>query len=62
MDTGLGKGILEIAMGLLAIALIALLVGHASGTSQVIQSGTSGFANLLNVVTLQNQGFQATVG
>ncbi len=62
MDTGIGKGILEIAMALIAIALIALIVSHASGTSQVISSGTSGFAKLLNVVTLQNQGFQVSGG
>ena len=59
MDTGIGSGLLEIATGLLGIALIALLVGNASKTVQVIDAGTSGFNQLLRTVTLQNgSGFR----
>lgn len=54
MADGLGKGILEVAMALLGIALIALLVGNASKTTQVVSSATSGFNELLKTVTLQN--------
>jgi hypothetical protein len=48
------SGVLEIAMALIGVAILALLVGHASGTSQVIQSATGGFNDLLRTVTLQN--------
>ena len=57
----IGSGILEIAMALLGIAVIALLVGNASKTVQLVQATTTGFGNLLNIVTLQNgMGFQQT--
>lgn len=55
--TGIGKDLTEIAGAILAIALVALLIGHASATSNIISSGTSGFNSLLQTVTLQNQGF-----
>ena len=48
------SGVLEIAMALIGVAILALLVGHASGTAQVIQSATGGFDQLLRTVTLQN--------
>lgn len=50
----IGRGIMEIAMGLLAIAMIALLVNRAKDTSQVISSAAGGFNSLLRTVTLQN--------
>lgn len=59
MNTGVGHGLMEIAMALLGIALIALLVNNASKTVQLVQAGTQGFGNLLQIVTLQNgMGFQ----
>ena len=54
MGTGLGAGLMEIATGLLAIALVALLINKADNTTKVIESGTSGFNKLLQTVTLQN--------
>ena len=55
MDTGgIGKDLTYLAGLLIGVALIALLVGHAGGTAQLIQAGTSGFNSLLQTVTLQN--------
>jgi len=56
MDTGIGRGLTEIAAGLMGIALIALLVGHSKQTAQLIQVGGSTFDNLLRTVTLQSSG------
>ena len=52
--TGIGAGLTEVAVLLIGVALIALLVGHAGGTAQLIKAGTSGFNSLLQTVTLQN--------
>jgi uncharacterized protein YoxC len=51
---GLGSGLLEIAMGLIAVALIALLVNRSSDTVKVISQAGNSFSELLSVVTLQN--------
>jgi hypothetical protein len=48
------KDIFGIASALIGVALIALLVGNASKTVQVVQASTSGFNSLLDTVTLQN--------
>jgi transcriptional regulator with AAA-type ATPase domain len=57
MDTGLGKGLLEIAFGLMSIALVALLIGHSKQTAQVVTSISQNFGDLLNTVMLTgNQG------
>lgn len=53
MDTGLGRGILEIATGLMAIALLALLIGRSQQTVQVVQQVGQTFDQLLRTVTLQ---------
>ena len=53
-STGIGSGLLEIASGLLGIALIALVLNKASSASQLVQTGSSSFGSLLNIVTLQN--------
>lgn len=53
MDTGLGRGLLEIASGLMAIALLALLIGKSSQTVQVVQQVGQTFDQLLRTVTLQ---------
>lgn len=50
----IGRGIMEIMMGLLGIALIALLVGKAEKTSQLVSSGANAFDMLLKTVTLQS--------
>lgn len=50
----MGRELTEIATALIGVALIALLVGHASGTKTIIDSATSGFNGLLRTVTLQN--------
>lgn len=52
--TGIGKNLTQIAVALIGVALIALLVGHASQTAGLISAGTSGFNSLLQTVTLQN--------
>jgi hypothetical protein len=36
MNNGLGSGLLEIAMALIGVALLALLVGNASKTNSII--------------------------
>lgn len=51
---GIGSGILEIAMALIGIALIALLIGNASKTTQIISTAGNTFNDLLRTVTLQN--------
>lgn len=51
---GLIAGVMEVVMALIGIALIALLIGNASKTSQLIQTGGDTLAELLKVVTLQN--------
>lgn len=48
----MGKEIFGIAALLVGVAFAALLVGHASGTAQVIQAASSGFGNLLATVEL----------
>ena len=53
----MGQDLTNIAMALIGVAIIALLVGNASKTATVIQSGTSGFNSLLQTVTLQGNGF-----
>jgi len=50
----MGNGILEVAMALIGVALIALLVGRAEQTSQVVTSAGTAFNNLLKTVSLQN--------
>ena len=54
MANGLGSGILEIAMALIGIALIALLVGNAGKTTQIISAASNAFNSSLALVTLQS--------
>jgi hypothetical protein len=51
---GLGSGILEIAMALIGVALLALLVGNSSKTTAIISQAGNTFNELLQTVTLQN--------
>jgi uncharacterized protein YoxC len=50
----LGSGILEIAMALIGVALLALLVGNSSKTTAIISQAGNTFNDLLKTVTLQN--------
>lgn len=54
MANGLGSGLLEIAMALIGVALLALLVGNSTKTVQVISQAGNTFTQLLQTVTLQN--------
>jgi hypothetical protein len=49
-----------IASALIGVALIALLVGNASKTAQVVNASAQGFNSLLQTVTLQG-GFGSNV-
>ena len=53
LDTGIGRGMLEIAFGLMSIALIALLLSRSKDTSTVVSSVAGNFNTLLRTVTLQ---------
>lgn len=50
----MGKDLVEIATLFIGVAVIALIIGNASKTSTVIQSGAGAFNELLKTVTLQN--------
>jgi len=56
LDTGIGKGLLEIAFALMSIALIALLLSRSRDTATVVGSISQNFNSLLRTVTLQGQG------
>jgi hypothetical protein len=60
LDTGIGKGLLEIAFALMSIALIALLLSRSRDTATVVKSISSNFNELLRTVTLQGQGIGQT--
>lgn len=46
--------IFGVASALIGVALIALLIGNASKTVQVVNASAQGFNSLLDTVTLQN--------
>jgi hypothetical protein len=50
----MGRDIMEIATLFIGVAVLALLIGNASKTATVIQSGANAFDELLKTVTLQN--------
>lgn len=54
MDTGIGRGLIQIVMAILAIALIALLVNRASDTASLMQTSGNVFNDILKTVTLQS--------
>lgn len=54
MNNGIGSGLLEIAMALIGVALLALLVGNASKTNSIISQAGETFNTLLQTVSLQN--------
>ena len=55
MNTGIGSGLMEIALGLMGIALIGLIIGHARDTATVVESGGKTFNTLLNTVMLNGR-------
>lgn len=55
-ETGVGRGLLEIASGLMGIALIALILNRARDAGSLVQTAGGTFNNLLRTVTLQNSG------
>lgn len=54
MGNNLLADVFGIASALIGVALIALLVGNASKTVQVVNASAQGFDSLLKTVTLQN--------
>lgn len=54
MGNNLLADVFGIASALIGVALIALLVGNASKTVQVVNASAQGFNSLLQTVTLQN--------
>jgi hypothetical protein len=52
MANGLGSGLLEIAMALIGVALLALLVGNSKNTTAIISQASNSFNDLLKTVTL----------
>ena len=60
--TGIGKDLTEIAGLLIGVALVALLVMNAGGTSALIGTGSKGFAGLLSTVEGQGLGFSSLGG
>ena len=54
MGEGLGRGILEVAMALIGVALVALLVRNSSGAGQLVQTTGNTFNTLLNTVSAGN--------
>lgn len=49
-----GRDVSEIAAAFISVALVALLVSHASGVSTIVTSVGQTFGGLLSTVTLQN--------
>ena len=50
----MGRDLVEIATLFIGVAVIALIIGNASKTKTVINSGAGAFNELLKTVTLQN--------
>lgn len=50
----MGRDLMEIATLFIGVAVIALIIGNASKTVSVINSGAGAFNELLKTVTLQN--------
>jgi hypothetical protein len=53
-NTGIGDGLLQIASGLMGIALIALILNRSGDATKLVKTGGSTFNDLLRTVTLQN--------
>ncbi len=46
----------ELATFIAGIAILTLLIGRPQATAQVVGAVTGGFGDLLNIITLQNNG------
>lgn len=57
-----GKDLFALASMFISVALVALLVGHASQSSQLIQTTGKTFGDLLNIVELNNSGGVNDIG
>jgi hypothetical protein len=55
MGGAFATDVTQIALTLAGIALVALLVSHAQGTTDIIKSAASSYGGLLSIVTLQSQ-------
>lgn len=55
MGDTFARDVTEIAFALIGVTLVALLVSHSSGASQVITSTAGAFGGLLKTVSLQSQ-------
>ena len=55
MGETFARDVTEIAFALIGVALVALLVCHASDASTVISGTANSFGGLLKTVTLQSQ-------
>ncbi|MHB8387518.1 MAG: hypothetical protein ACYDAO_09390 [Thermoplasmataceae archaeon] len=56
MGEGLGRGILEIAMALIGVALVALLVRNSGGATNLVRGAGDTFNTLLQTVSAGNSG------
>lgn len=54
MGNTFAQDVTEIATLLIGVALVALLVSHASGAAQLISTTSNSFSGLLRTVTLQS--------
>jgi hypothetical protein len=50
----LGAEVTQVALTLAGIALVALLVSHSKGVTDIIESAGKTYGGLLSVVTLQS--------
>lgn len=60
MDSRIWEAPLTIASGIIAVAIIAVLVSNRSQTGQVLGSAGSAFANMLSAATAPVTGNAAT--
>lgn len=57
-----GRGLFGIAALFIGVAFAALLIGHSSGTAQVVNSVAGNFNSLLQTVELSGGGFGGSSG
>lgn len=57
-----GRGVFGIAALFIGVAFAALLIGHSSGTAQVVNSVGGNFNSLLKTVELAGGGFGGSSG
>lgn len=57
MPSGLGSGLLEIAMALISVAFIAMLVSRGRETTQIIGAIGDTFSSVIEAATLNSKGY-----